>query len=93
MVKIIWSDLAIDDLKSIHDYISKDSTRYATEIIEKIIEKVRQLENFPKSGRMVPEFNNDLIRELIIDNYRIVYTVSEQFISIARIHHCARLIS
>lgn len=93
MVKIIWSDLAIDDLKSIHDYISKDSTRYATEIVEKIIDRVRQLENFPKSGRIVPEFNNDLVRELIIDNYRIVYTVSEQFISIARIHHSARLIS
>ena len=93
MVKIIWSNLAIDDLKSIHDYISKDSTRYATEIVEKIIERVRQLENFPKSGRIVPEFKNDLIRELIIDNYRIVYTVSKQFISIARIHHSARLIS
>ncbi len=93
MVKIIWTDLAIDDLKSIHDYISKDSTRYATEMVERIIQRVDQLEDFPKSGRIVPEFNNESIRELIIENYRIVYIVSEQFISIARIHHSARLIS
>lgn len=92
MAKIIWSDLAIDDLKSIHDYISKDSTRYAAEMVERIIQWIDQLENFPNSGRIVPEFNNELIRELIIDNYRIVYIVSEPFISIARIHHCARLI-
>ena len=38
MAKIIWSDLAIDDLKSIHDYISKDSTRYAAEMVERIIQ-------------------------------------------------------
>jgi addiction module RelE/StbE family toxin len=93
MVKIIWSDLAIEDLKSIHDYISKDSTRYASEMIERIIQRVDQLENFPNSGRKVPEFDNELIRELIVDNYRIVYNVDEQFVSISRIHHSSKLIS
>ena len=93
MVEIIWSDLAIEDLKSIHDYISKDSTRYAAEMVERIIQRVDQLENFPNSGRIVPEFDNKLIRELIIDNYRIVYNVDEQFISISRIHHSSKLIS
>ena len=93
MVKIIWSDLAIEDLKSIHDYISKDSIRYASEMIERIIQRVDQLENFPNSGRKVPEFDNELIRELIVDNYRIVYNVDEQFVSISRIHHSSKLIS
>ena len=93
MVKIIWSDLAIEDLKSIHDYISKDSTRYANEMIERIIQRVDQLENFPNSGRKVPEFDNELIRELIVDNYRIVHNVDEQFVSISRIHQSSKLIS
>ena len=93
MVKIIWSDLAIEDLKSIHDYISKDSTRYASEMIERVIQRVDQLEKFPNSGRKVPEFDNELIRELIVDNYRIVYNVDEQFVSISRIHHSSKLIS
>ncbi len=62
MVEVIWTDITIDDLKSIHEFISKDSKRYADRFTEKIIAKVSQLENFPKSGRVVPEFDSELIR-------------------------------
>lgn len=72
MVKVIWTDFAIEDLKSIHDYIAQDSKAYASRFIEKIIQRVDQLEMHPKSGRIVPEFNLDTIRELIEGNYRIV---------------------
>jgi addiction module RelE/StbE family toxin len=92
MVKIVWSDIAIDDLKTIHEYISKDSRRYADQMIEIILKRVEQLENFPKSGRIVPEFNQKTIRELIQDNYRIVYTIEDQFVAISRIHHSAKKI-
>ncbi len=90
MVKIIWSDLAIDDLKSIHEYISKDSSRYADEMIKRILKQVDQLENFPVSGRIVPEFNKDSIREIILGNYRIVYVADDQFVNISRIHHSSK---
>jgi addiction module RelE/StbE family toxin len=90
MVKIVWSDLAIDDLKSIHEYISKDSPRYADKMIERILKRVEQLENFPQSGRVVPEFNQKTLRELIQDNYRIVYTIEDQFVAISRVHHSAK---
>ena len=50
MVKVIWTDFAIEDLKSIHEFISKDSKTYADKFIEKIINKVDQLEEFPNSG-------------------------------------------
>ncbi|HEY6435854.1 MAG TPA: type II toxin-antitoxin system RelE/ParE family toxin [Ignavibacteriaceae bacterium] len=73
MVKVIWTDFAIEDLKSIHDYIAQDSKAYASRFIEKVIQRVDQLEMHPKSGRIVPEFNLDTIRELIEGNYRIVY--------------------
>lgn len=65
MVKIIWTEFAIEDLQLIHDYISKDSKRYADRFIEKLIERVDQLETFPKSGRVVPDFNLQKARELI----------------------------
>lgn len=93
MVKIIWSDLAVDDLKSIHDYISKDSVSYADNMIERIINGVDQLEDFPQSGRIVPEFNDEKIRELILENYRIIYGIDDQFVSILRVHHAARKIN
>ena len=90
MVKIVWTDFAIEDLRLIHEFISKDSKRYADRFIEKLLERVDQLEMFPKSGRVVPEFNIETIRELIEGNYRIVYKTSTTQIAILRVHHAAR---
>lgn len=90
MVKVIWSEFAVDDLKSIHSYISQDSATYADRFIEKILLRVEQLESYPQSGRRVPEFNNEALRELIEGNYRIIYKISSEAIGIVRIHHSAR---
>ena len=80
----------IEDLKFIHDYISKDSIAYANKFIEKLIMRVDQLENFPNSGKIVPEFGSTLIRELIEGSYRIVFKVNIDHIGIVRVHHSAR---
>ena len=92
MAKIIWSEFALEDLKHIHDYTSKDSLIYANRVIEKIILRIEQLEKFPRSGRVVPELNNISIRELIQYNYRIIYKVASQKIYIVSIHHSAKMI-
>ena len=90
MVKLIWTEFALEDLRLIHEYISVDSNRYADRFIEKLINRVDELENFPKSGRVVPEFNSDSIRELIEGNYRIIYKISSNQVAVIRIHHAAR---
>jgi len=92
MVKILWTELAIDDLKNIHDYISKESIVYANNMIEKIVSRVDQIEQFPESGRIVPEFRKRSLRELIEGSYRIIYKIHRQYIGIIRIHHSARLL-
>lgn len=50
------------------------------------------LEDFPKSGRIVPEFDSDVIRELIEGNYRIVYKINSNHIGVVRVHHSARIL-
>ena len=90
MVKIIWTEFAVDDLRSIHSFISKDSKKYADRFIDKLIARTDQLEKNPNSGRIVPEFNVETVRELIEGNYRIIYTVDQEFVAIVRIHHSAR---
>ena len=92
MVKIVWSALAIADLKNIHDYIPAKSKVYANRLIEKLISRVALLDSFPQAGRMVPDFRQKSIRELIEGNYRIVYKIHKDHIGIARIHHTARLL-
>ena len=92
MERIIWTEFALEDLRSIHEYISKDSKRYADRYVDKLIDRVSQLENFPKSGRVVPEFDSESIRELIEGNYRIIYKISSDQVAIVRVHHSSMLL-
>ena len=90
MVAIVWTEIAMEDLRLIHEYISKDSVMSADKQIDKIINRVDQIAIFPRSGRVVPEFNSEIIRELIEGSYRIIYQINSDAIGIVRIHHTAR---
>jgi addiction module RelE/StbE family toxin len=92
MAQISWTKRSIQDLKSIDDYISLDSTFYAARFISKLIKRVDILIEFPESGRMVPEKNTPEIRELIEGNYRIFYRLRKGEVTILRIHNAARKI-
>jgi addiction module RelE/StbE family toxin len=92
MAQISWTKRSIQDLKSIYDYISLDSTFYAARFISKLIKRVDILIEFPESGRMVPEKNTPEIRELIEGNYRIFYRLRKGEVTILRIHNAARKI-
>lgn len=91
MVNISWSQLALDDLKNIHAYIALDSQYYATNFIDKLVKKIKLLEKYPSSGRIVPEFENAEIRELIEGKNRIVYKLGESEVTILRIQNFAKL--
>lgn len=90
MAKIVWAKLAIEDLRSLHDYISQDSKVYADRFIDKLIFESWPTGEISQSGRIVPEFNTEVIRELIEGNYRIIYRINLDHVGIVRIHHAAR---
>lgn len=93
MVKVIWTDSAIFDLNEIGEFISKDSERYAQLTVDRLFNAVDILEEQPRLGKMVPEFQNDKLRELIRLNYRIVYLIVDPYrIDIITVHRCERLI-
>ncbi|MEI7523813.1 MAG: type II toxin-antitoxin system RelE/ParE family toxin [Mariniphaga sp.] len=56
MGTVVWTSLIIDDIKSIHTYIALESRVYVNRTIGKIISRVNQLQRFPESGKIVPEF-------------------------------------
>jgi toxin ParE1/3/4 len=91
MVKLIWTDQAIEDLENIGNYIAENSEKYARITIEKIFSSTKILESFPQAGRIVPEKNEKNVRELIEGNYRIIYEIiSEQAIYILTVYHSTR---
>jgi toxin ParE1/3/4 len=91
MVKLIWTDQAIDDLGDIGDYIGENSERYAKLTVKKLYDRTDILKLFPMTGRMVPEKNDENVRELIEGNYRIIYEIiSSDQINVLAVHHSAR---
>lgn len=91
--KIRWSLKAANSLEDICKFISKDSEYYAIFFAKRVFELIRSLEQFPLSGRVVPEYNDKNLREKILDNYRIVYRVKDENIEIVVICHGSKLLS
>lgn len=79
--------------EEITEFISQNSPLYAPAFVQKIISSVERLADFPLSGRIVPEFNNKDIREIIFHNYRIVYRLKDNKVEIALVTHGAKLIN
>ena len=92
-MKLEWTEPAVLDLKSIRDYIAKDSAYYAARFVARIIEAAETLPNHPHLGRVVPEAEDDAIRELLFQNYRIIYYALSDRILILTIIHGGRDLS
>ena len=86
-MKIIWSPLAVERASEIAEYIAQDNPTVAENWVNAVFTQVEQLKKFPESGRIVPEINNNFFRELIYANYRIIYRLEENRISILTIRH------
>lgn len=81
----------IIDLKEIAEFISKDSPRYATRQVEKIISKVESLELQMRMDKVVSEYEDPEILEIQEGNCRIIYKIkSDHELDIILIQHGAR---
>ena len=90
MGKIIWASSALQDIESIAQYIERDSVDQASLFVSRIIEMTDQLEDFPRSGRIIPEINDEHCREVIYGAYRIMYRIFPKEIWITGVVHGAR---
>ncbi|MEK6657324.1 MAG: type II toxin-antitoxin system RelE/ParE family toxin [Nitrospirota bacterium] len=88
--KIRWSPRAASNLEEICSYIARDSEYYASLFVKKIFLIIKDIPQFPKLGRIVPEYGNENLREKIYQNYRIVYRLNENTIEIVAICHGAK---
>ena len=92
MAEVRWTPQAADDLESITDFIAQDSPYYARLFATDIINAVERLSSFPNLGRMMPEKNDPIIREIIFGDFRIVYRGNANQVELLTIHHGARLL-
>mgnify|MGYP000719135646 CR=1 FL=1 len=87
-----WSDRAVDDVDQIAAYISRDSAEYAHRVVDRILQASRSLQDFPARGRVVADIGADSIRELPMYNFRLIYRIDGNVVTILTVVHVARKI-
>lgn len=92
-MRVEWSNFARDDLEDLVQYISRDSSFYARRFSEKIVLATRRLRDFPESGRTIPETEDQTLREIIVQGYRVMYRLEADRVLILAIMHSSRNLS
>ena len=93
MGQVYWTEPALDDVRDILNYVSRDSPAYAARLGRRITEAPRHLSTFPRLGSIVPELASDMIRELWVRPYRIMYQVRGEACFILAVVHGSRDLS
>ncbi len=91
-MKVQWTNNAIDQLVNIYEYISLNSPTYAMRMVDRLTRRSEQIADQPLSGRKVPEYDVEDVRELIEKPYRIIYRVQQDKIDVLAIIHGAQLL-
>ncbi len=88
--EVIWTDTAVTDLDAAAEFISKDSPAYAATFVLRSLEAARSLRDLAERGRVVPEFKDESIREILVHSYRLIYRVEENRVSVLALIHGRR---
>ena len=91
-MRLIWSPLALDRALEAKAYIAANNPDAAEKWASGLVSLVAKLKRHPKIGRVVPEIGLQEYREIIYGNYRVVYRLSANVISILTVRHYRRLL-
>jgi len=86
--RVIWSQIAVTQLREIKEYISHESLKNSTTIYQNIIYAIKKLELFPKIGIVIDV--NSQFRVIIVSKYKISYHVQNNEVIILSIYHTAK---
>lgn len=91
-MKVHWTNRAKTRLKLLHDYIAHDAPVVAPKVVERLIDRSRQIATAPYAGRQVPEYQNEHVREVLERPYRIIYRIQPERIDIITVMHYRQLL-
>ncbi|MCK5505969.1 MAG: type II toxin-antitoxin system RelE/ParE family toxin [Thermodesulfovibrionia bacterium] len=90
-VKISFALSAVTDLEDIQAYYNNEGVPdVGKRLTGEIIVQIERLADHPLSGRIVPEFNVEHLREIIHPPFRIVYRYDKKRVRIVRIRRSER---
>lgn len=92
-VVIRLAESAVADLEVLKRwYAEQDAPDVGERLIEEIFERIEALRDHPDIGRVVPEFDQPFLRELIHPSFRIVYRREPKQVRIVRVWRSERLL-
>ncbi len=91
-MRVVWTAEAQAHLEGIYQYIHRDAPLYARRVVDNITSRSVQLSAHPHSGRIVPEYGELELRELIVFPYRLIYRVKSDRIDVIAVFHGAQLL-
>jgi plasmid stabilization system protein ParE len=91
-MRVHWTDRAKARLRLIHDYIAEDSPKTALQVIDRITARSQQLKQLSRSGRQVPEYEHQDVRELLEKPYRIIYIIKPHQIDVLTVMHYRQIL-
>jgi plasmid stabilization system protein ParE len=92
-VAIRFADSALVDLESLRSwYAEQQVPEIGERLLREIIESIEALAAHPDMGRIVPEFEQPFLRELIRPPFRIVYRRDLEHVRIVRVWRSERLL-
>lgn len=74
-MRLRWTAHARQDLLEIGRYIARDDRQAARRWVQSLRERAQKAAEVPGTGRIVPEFRREDLREVLLRSYRIVYQV------------------
>jgi len=73
-MKVVWSDDAVWALVALETRLAQRySSNKAARIVEDLVRRVDRLEDHPQLGRVVPEYGQWQLRELVDRRNRVLY--------------------
>jgi len=88
--QVVWTEPAWDDVEATAEYIARDSDYYAAAFVREIRQAAESLCEMAERGQIVPEFEDDSVRELLVRPYRLVYRLKPEEVTILAVIHGAR---
>ena len=92
-MKVFWTHGALQDLLEVGRYVSADDPAASRRLTARLKARASRASRFPYSGRIVPEFGREDIREFVEGSYRIVYRILPRHIHVLTVFEGHRQLS
>ncbi len=85
-MKVNFSKDSKDFILDLKRYIAKDNPRRAKQYAVKLISRITKMLQYPYVGKVNSTFNDESIRDIVIDGMKIIYKIYPKSVGVLMIY-------